>query len=495
MFEFVVLNDYDRRKLAVFQILNSQNASCSISYLAKEFKLSFPATQSLIQSFDRDMITLFDKSVWDESGRVNWHTKGYNYNIYLQFLIKCSLPYQFLLSILTRPEQTIEDFLEENYISRSTAIRALQTTKVCLDDLNVKLNFSKMKIFGEESNIQLLFFYVIWLGSTGDDVLTNEELDLPYYNEKELLKDFDFFNFSHVHPKAIRLMLTIMKIRSLQGYELDEFEGNELIYFDANPVLQQYFSQFIKDPYQIIYHINFLKYVFVFSFYYASPVDSRLTILVDFYQNLEKREQQFHRFLIEFNSFYSKKILPENLTEEEELLIRANLFSTLFSHYTNGGKLPKFYGFDGVSSHSETPGYQKLIEILGHYFEQYFQKTSFFIFKDLKKELLEDLSFILYPYFQKKIKDRRVKVAIIPMINQKILQNIVLFLSQLQFVDYELSVTDHSEIDLFITSFSEILPSTTKPCFIVELTDESNYLSELFNWLWDMYLNNLAPEM
>lgn len=157
MFEFVVLNDYDRRKLAVFQILNSQNASCSISYLAKEFKLSFPATQSLIQSFDRDMITLFDKSVWDESGRVNWHTKGYNYNIYLQFLIKCSLPYQFLLSILTRPEQTIEDFLEENYISRSTAIRALQTTKVCLDDLNVKLNFSKMKIFGEESNIQLLF--------------------------------------------------------------------------------------------------------------------------------------------------------------------------------------------------------------------------------------------------------------------------------------------------------------------------------------------------
>ncbi|MDG3375072.1 hypothetical protein P5D95_26775, partial [Vibrio parahaemolyticus] len=140
-------------------------------------------------------------------------------------------------------------------------------------------------------------------------------------------------------------------------------------------------------------------------------------------------------------------------------------------------------------------GYQKLIEILGHYFEQYFQKTSFFIFKDRKKELLEDLSFILYPYFQKKIKDRRVKVAIIPMINQKILQNIVLFLSQLQFVDYELSVTDHSEIDLFITSFSEILPSTTKPCFIVELTDESNYLSELFNWLWDMYLNNLAPEM
>ena len=381
------------------------------------------------------------------------------FNDYLRFLIHRGLPYQFILASLLQPEARVEDFLKAHFVSRSTVTRALNPLKIYTENLDLKVNFSKVSFSGNEAKLRYLYMKVLWLGSLGKDIKSKE---LDFSAEKLLAKRLNENNFSNVSLDLMILHLAIARVRSTQGNFLQQVSGCEDLYPKITCLLADYYLKFTDDPSQVNSLTNSFKQQFIFAFYYTSNKDSRLPKITQFHEELRFTEPVFIQFFEALLAFTEKHLL-----DNAELLLKdkANLFSIIYLHYLTKGDMVIFLGFDleETRQHKQykLADFRTIQRKIQNFLKSYTRREVFSWLKKHFIELSKSLTYVIYPYYQKSV-EKKVKILIPPVLNYLALQHVVLFLDRLDFVDYSTNNRDISKVDVILSNFNENIPETKK---------------------------------
>lgn len=484
--EEVLLDSQSRTKLAILSyLMEHPGRKVYYSDIQKHITISRLKFNLLVAEMNTEIEELFDFSLQPFQHVLYLEADQSCFNTYMRFLIHRGLPYQFILSTLIDPEARMDSFLMDHFVSRSTVTRALKPLKTYAEGLALKVNYSKVSFSGNEGKLRYLYMKVLWLGSLGEDIKSD---DLDFIAEKKLVKQLNDNNFSNVSADLIILHLAISKVRSLQGHVLRKVTGCESLYPQITCLLDDYYQKFMDDSSQVASLTNAFKYQFVFAFYYSSNQDSRLPEIAQFYEELKYTEPVFIKFFEAFFVFTESQLLNNSV----ELLLKdkANLFSVVYLHYLTKGDMIMFLGFDLEEARQnrqyKVEDFQMIQRDIQKFFRPYLRREVFVWLKKHSTELSRSLTFVIYPYHQKRV-EQKVKILITPVLNYLALQHVALFLDRLDFVDYSTNPQDISNADIILSNFNENISETEIPVFIFQMNNQEKNLVDLFQLLWQSY--------
>ncbi|MDQ8358384.1 helix-turn-helix domain-containing protein [Enterococcus faecium] len=183
MFFNIVFTQKERRKLAIFHLLEEQH-ELTIKEISKKLDLSSSVVKNILNEMENE----FDDFCFSgfkllSKNKINQNLPiDLNYDYYYSYLIQQSLPYRAMKSSLFYPEKNLMEFCQENFISRASAMRHLQSLADYVQEFDVIFNRSQLSFKGDERLIRLILFNILWAASRGNE-------DYAFYVSKsELLK-------------------------------------------------------------------------------------------------------------------------------------------------------------------------------------------------------------------------------------------------------------------------------------------------------------------
>ncbi|KAF1303498.1 helix-turn-helix domain-containing protein [Enterococcus sp. JM9B] len=156
----LLLDDTAKDKLHLFTCMEKKETTFFANSLLADCDFSYTKIQSLLDTINQDMLTLYNRSLFSESGKIIFDSQLFDSGSYRTYLLNKSIAYQFLLNILINPEDQLVDFCESHYLSRATIHRKMRMVKEYLSSQNVNLNLTGMTLSGSESFIRTFYFHL-----------------------------------------------------------------------------------------------------------------------------------------------------------------------------------------------------------------------------------------------------------------------------------------------------------------------------------------------
>lgn len=257
------------------QLADSPNETISINSLASETQSSYPKTQRLVAELAVDLEQLYCQKLFTHTGKLRTGFSTLMIDDYRNFLIKESIPYRFLFTLLTKKNAELSTFCHENFISTASVNRRLAPLKQCLAQYQIQLNVSKMRLYGSESAIRILLFNFFWLVDSGNELLTEEVLP----PDIESLSFWQAAWMKNVSQRTVIIHLTIFRLRQQQGC-LVENDYHSLLLPESQATIRQIF----KVPAENLEsEIRFLFYLLIYWPMYYELTDPRLQYLEQSY--------------------------------------------------------------------------------------------------------------------------------------------------------------------------------------------------------------------
>lgn len=105
MIKNLIMDDASWLKLDIMSLFSRKTSGIySINTLCSEMQLSYTTASTLVQEIDRELFDLFGGHFLRKDGKISWQPKRYRHNQYIQYLIRESIPYNFILYSLIEPE-------------------------------------------------------------------------------------------------------------------------------------------------------------------------------------------------------------------------------------------------------------------------------------------------------------------------------------------------------------------------------------------------------
>ncbi|MFC4772805.1 helix-turn-helix domain-containing protein [Enterococcus hermanniensis] len=477
--EDVLLDSQSRTKLKILSyLMDRPDIKIHYSDIQKNIKISRTKFNVLIAEMNTEIAELFNVELLQSTNTLVVTAEHIYFNEYVRYLINRGLPYQFVLSSLLHKNEHIEEFLTEHFISRSTALRALNDFKDYVEQMDLKINFSKICLTGSEVKIRYLYMKVLWVGSLGKDI---EYSNLKLTQERWMSKQLRCYDLSNISEELVVVHLAISKIRTLQGYLVLPVKGCENLYPEFTYILNDYHRKFTDDEDQVVYLANLFKFQFIFAFYYSSDEDPRLLRVKLFFEELKKIDPVFVKLVQKFIIYVEEQILQNKI----KLLPkdRVNIFGILDIHYLINGNMQMFLGLT-LNETSEYKRYKQkefktIKKQIQLFFKPYLRRESFQWIKYSSLGLIDSLTLLVYPYYQAEV-EKKLQVMITPVINYLAIQRIILFLDRLDFIEYSTSNRDFNDSDVILSTYNENISATKKPTYIFQINNQEQDLVNLF---------------
>lgn len=483
----LILEDAARQKISVMEFFSDKEAGTySINYLCSELKLSYTTLNTLTQEIHDNLLELTGKSFLTANGKISWQPGDYRHNEYIQYLVRTSIPYNFILYSLIKPEVTFENFCEDFYLSQSTILRKLRPLKKYLNSFRIRLLASKMKIDGNEAMLRMFYTTYLWAGNLGQDILLSK---FDFCDERNIMRILHFDKANFMHPREIFLRLAVNRLRAEQGYELEFPKFQTLPFSEFLPALTTYCEKFIADSQQAYLQARFISYMLYFTPFYINIDDFRIQELNDYYEELKDSNNSLIDLIEEYEQFFFTELVPETQADyEESFLLHINLFVTFMNYIIHQGDSPLIMDITRHEHAQEHDTYQELLKRNGDFFRRICRRKNFAWLAACCEDLVEDVTYNILPTFKNCYNHQTLNVGILTIPDYFIMQTIKEVLKQFGFVRIHFTNFDDPNIDFFISTFDTLLPDNLeKPIFIVELIENSGYEKELFAELWQAY--------
>lgn len=483
----LILEDSARQKISVMEFFSDKEAGTySINYLCSELNLSYTTLSTLTQEIHNNLLDLAKKPFLTTNGKIAWEPKDYHHNEYIQYLVRTSIPYNFILYSLTKPEVTFEEFCDDFYLSQSTILRKLRPLKKYLDSFKIRLLASKMKITGNEAMIRMFYTTYLWAGNLGRDIHLSQ---FDFKEEREIMRTLHFDQADFMHPREIFLRLAVNRLRAEQNYPLELPQFKTLPFSEFLPALTTYCEKFIPDATQAYIQGRFISYMLYFTPFYINVDDFRIKELNNYYEELKERGSSLIDLIEEYELFFFSELVPKTHPDyEESFLLHINLFVTLTNYIIHQGDSPLIMDITRHEHEHEHEAYQELLKRNNEFFRRICRRKNFSWLTPCCDDLVEDITYNILPTFKNCYDHQMLNVGILNIPDYFIMQTVKEVLKQFGFVQLFFTNFDDGNIDFFISTFKELLPDNLeKPAFIVELVENSNYEKELFAALWQAY--------
>lgn len=474
MFRELFLTNQQQKEIHFFKLMEGYPAGkYSVSDLSQKLNCSYQAFLKMLQEINDTLIELNETPLFVTETEIYWESDSKRSNTFLIKQVKHSLPYRFLLTTLIHPQKNITDFCQEITVSESTVSSQMRPIIDYLSECNIQINLSKMELTGHEAVIRLFYIKTLWSASLGED-LTRSQLD--FTTEENLCRDLISTFRLPIHPQLILLMLCVCRLRNEQNNNLNEAPFDDLLFSQVTPILETYLSKSLTSSVQVKRNVEFFNYLF-FYYPYCIKKNAQIVNPLTFYytKNVEERDP----LCLAIDSFYrycSKELLHNILGEQEEKLLLNNIARTFLSYSIQKRKIPLLFETGSREKYMQSKLYRKLYPAIRSAIKKLSRRRQLEWLATVTDPLSKTLCLNLLPLFI--VTDEKIRVGLLSIPNYLYLQHIVKFLQSLNFIEIVFHPQPGDQIDLFITTFKELLPSQNSDYYLLNILN-TNYETEL----------------
>jgi len=474
----ILFSEENKKQQIIALLTELEDGTYSINQLVQRLPFSKETTLFLIEEINKDFQELFGYLLLTPQHKVNWSKDFFEINKYNQFLVKKSLPYQFILHMLIYPKMTLRDFSKKFFISVSSVRRLLRPFIASLEEYDIKIRLSSMTVEGQEFEIRSMFHSILWIGSLGVEIMAI----LDSEDEMTLLKRIGFYDSIHINTNEALVFLLISKLRIEQKHYIDTFPLKAVYYppKETGPMRQYLKKHKVPAP-LLETEMASLTYKMFYSEMLLDIKDFRVPYLTIYMETLTKQNEELQVVLDELLTLLKDE---GDISDPDSLrLISLNFYSVFLLFRLESLATPALREFQKEDALTIKLNPQ-LASVIKTFLTKIVRRTKFKWAAPSINKLTETIVYIIQPYWRPE--SVVVNVGITPIPNSQLIQELLQLFSLLSFVNITFEDKASPDIDLFISPFKEQVPDLDVPFFLVPisgLTDkvEQQLFAQLMN--------------
>lgn len=486
MLETIALDDFAQKKLSMFhQLLELDDGIYPTRHFKQFTELSYARLVSLFTEMNDDLNQQSDIALLTDEGKIMIEKEALIQISYEHYLFKESIAYKFLFASIFEKNYRLENFCEENFISRASALRKLQPLISCIKKFDININCSKMKITGNEGTIRILYFNFFWLASFGEDFFTA-------LNEKrrglELFDSEDRQWMKYVEPRQWFLLTSISRLRIKKGCYLGATPFDHLIYPETNFSFLEELRMIGVTEKHRLRERDFLSYMLFYRNPFLHTDDPRLPYVKSY---MLDNNHPLGGLINQFQTFYMSFLDGITLSEEESDLLHINIFTTFLNHASREDSLPLSIDFSHELFKDNHPLFESLYEKIRNYLVKASQKSQCVRINKCFDHLVYSCTLFLLPFYEKSKNNHQLHVGVVLFQNAIVSQSLSEFLAKIPFVQAELITSSaKDDYDFYITTSPLLLSKNVrrKGNFkLIALNEMETYQTILLSSLLEKY--------
>jgi len=152
--DFAMLTSKELLRVQLLTFIDDQQGEFNLTDFATEADVSYSRAYHVLLNLRTDLLVLDSQTVLTKDHmQTTVNLDDYRHWLYVQ-----SVPYQVVMATLEESYSQTAEFCQEHEISLSTFNRRLRPMKAQLAQYNLQLTVSPLRIKGDESLIQLIYF-------------------------------------------------------------------------------------------------------------------------------------------------------------------------------------------------------------------------------------------------------------------------------------------------------------------------------------------------
>lgn len=493
LYEKLMMDTATYTKFKLFQELthHAQRAEYPIVQLSKKLALNYQRTVTAVNELDKELVQIntTQKSLLKKPGKVTIAHLLVTIDDYRYFLLKQSIPFQYLLYILNHPQPNIDDFCQQYFVSRSTFTRKIAPLKEFLEPFNLHFSYTDASLLGDERLVRSTFFNLIWLGTRG--------IFWPFALSRDQIKPYvetfaPYFSLSKIFLGKIELeFLAAICIARAKRHCFAPYDPRYDLLMKNNPYYDFQLLKQTLDPYMSLTYEQ-LKgesgLVFFFSHYAPFYTLEDRESFQQTLKNFARKPNVIRSFVKGFIAEAEQNIFNKGLSAQNFPIIKSNLLNITYTYYVLRQAGPTLQLLAGVPVRKTKAAVFLEKEITAYFNNQ--EKKSFYSFiQPIKREMIRSFQRILIPFYEEPAYLQHLKVGLSFEHNFFFIRKLYRFFDQLGFVDCGTYCEKNNKYyDLVISSsFLPLKKYPTLPFYYWDIANENDDFTQLYQKLHQLY--------
>lgn len=430
------------------------------NYLKKKFnELTVAKTQTLLTGIQADLEHLeaptrafFDQEfvrVTDDLPQLA---------VYHQYLLAQALPTKVFQSLLLNPRGTVKDFCTENYFSRATVFRKLQSLQAILEPFHLEFNVSQLQLGGSEIMIRYFLINVLWALSPH----FLDDYDLPWGVElddvvEDVVNVFDERTTYGTREK-LRFCLKIIALRQQAGFfaerdvDLNQLPVKRGIVLRHTATWQRALREVPAEKKQAEENCF---YFLVFS----GPI--YISVLTDSYQMFlgwAAQDLPVQKIIHKFGEQIIRDFFHNQKPAYFDIIL-ANIMSVFNTSVILEETPPLIFMMVGDQNVPDNPIYAKLEETSQAFLTTIARRKNFAWLANSVPSLARNFAYCLWPTLEAYLQQKTLRVSLLIDANFNFTLPLLSFINRLNFIEvmpYEAETAE--AIDLLICGHQQLVP-------------------------------------
>ncbi|MGC6769716.1 helix-turn-helix domain-containing protein [Enterococcus sp. LJL128] len=463
----LMLNKSEQEKVAVYRLLASlPENSYSKNGLMDEFSFSYNRLCAVLDEIDKDLQHLSSgRKTLLYNGKVTVASDMLELEKYMTFVLKESITHKFLLALLLE-EGTSEQFCSKYQVSESYLRRNIKKLITYLNRFKVHVTISTLKISGDERLIRILFTFLIWNSSFG------EELIMPPHLVEKMMHAFDPIlklppkaNYSFGYNQRLRqLHGKILYIRFNRGHFLKDDKGYDALIAENYTGCYQLLQEILGTSAEMAdTEARFLAFLAFYGPTYSFENDPLFDVPRG---ELEQRSEDIFAFFTYFNQKILHPLLKNYPNPKRVVLLEANLSNIFFNYLIFKQPIPFFSFFQHEAFQNDQVIFPIIYQRINEFLTLLSERGSWI--KNCIKDMTLILTQLILPTLREHQKSIKLNVSILSVDNYVYINRVTSLLTDLSFVELvPYQAAECQAIDLLIypsklfQQVDETLPSIT----------------------------------
>lgn len=474
MLEAMMLEDTSKRKLTLFKLLTKfSNKQHSINFFENRLDYSYSRVVYLLELIQQDLTKMTGESIKLFQLNGVHYKQTISYDMYYQFLITQSVPYQLLISILYYPNDDLTTFCEKNYHSRTTVIRKSKLLSSYFNRFGIKMNTSKLHLYGDERIIRVTFYSLIWLASQGVHLPKIKNNPINYDEITKAISPYFPDSYSYSAHKQISLMVNIIFLRVKAGNILSEKTAIEPYIPTDITYIKTSLGELIEDKKMLEAEAQFSAYLLISKPNFFRNNDYRLSLLNKY---LSTQTNTATKILEEVCTSFREKFLPKDFSWETEPILFGNIANIIFTTIISEKPFPTLFHLINHSQYSKNEYYYHLLTYFKAMFQKISKRKNFSWLKESINPLSDTLAALLVSLYESFQSDNILRIALVAESNYLLVQPLAQFIEEMPFVELiAYKYGEFSSFDFIVTTSSYLIPEDCHlPSFVFRFSADND---------------------
>ncbi|GGC99722.1 helix-turn-helix domain-containing protein [Enterococcus wangshanyuanii] len=488
MMDSGVLTKFDLFK----RITQINQPDISITQLSEEKSLNYQQTFIILNEINNDLMKIMKThpAILKKAGKIDSTKLLVTIDEYRYFLLKKSVPFQFILYLLNHEKPSIDDFCQRYFVSRSTVSRKMLPLKKHVKQFNLRFGYTEANLIGDERAARVALFNALWLGTRG----TAWPFESVAFDDAErlALAFSEYFPLSRTYlgAKELTYFAAIFLCRTRKEFFVPydtryDFLMMDNPYYDFERLNKELGAEQTLSPEQSKGESSFIFFLAHYAPFYTLDDDPSLfQTLHDF----SSRPNLVYDIVHEFLDYAKTNIFKSEPEALDNSIIIGNLLNVMFAFYALRQPFPNLERLvEAPKTRSKAD--QFLETNIQLFFDEKSQETDSKFIYTIKKPLVNAFKSILLPIYDKPKHAEHLKIGVAFEHNFLLVSRIYQFLNDLGFVDaapYKEELND--EYDLVISS--SLLPrkkTPDLPLYFWDLSYKEEELADLYRVLQQLF--------